>query len=111
MSEDNPLEPFLSIIGSLVTTISQCCIELILTDMSSDTSSLRWTEQERATLVAFLVEEKRAGKLPEGGFKANTLTAAASHMSKTHPNRSWSPQQCKNQINSVWIHCDHFIGY
>ena len=110
--EHNPLEPYLPIIGSLVTFIGQYCAELIITDMTStETGSSRWSDAERATLISFLVEEKRAGKLGEGGFKAITMNAAATHMSSQHPNRSWTAQQCKNQINSVWIQCDPFICY
>ena len=112
MIEVNPLEPYLSIIGSLVTIIGQHCTEL-LTDMSSDagTSSSRWSDEERATLINFLLEEKRAGRVGEGGFKSTTLTAAAAHMSSCYPNRSWASQQCKNQINAVRIQCDCFIDY
>ena len=111
MIEVNPLEPYLSIIGSLVTIISQHCTELILTDMLSDTGSSRWSDEERATLINFLLKEKRAGRVGEGGFKVATLTAAAAHMSSCYPNRSWAPQQCKNQINTVRIQHDCFIDY
>ena len=80
--------------------------------MSSDsTGSFRWSPDEQATLILFLVEEKCAGKLGEGGFKAATLNAAAAHLSSWHPNRSWTAQQCRNQITSVWIQCDPLICY
>ena len=80
--EDNPLELYLSIIGLLTTFIGQYCAELIIADMSSDsTGSFWWSPDERATLILFLVEEKRAGKLGEGGFKAATLNAAAARLS------------------------------
>ena len=47
--EDNPLEPYLSIIGLLTTFISQYCAELIIADMSSDsTGSFRWSPDEQA---------------------------------------------------------------
>ena len=80
--EDNPLEPYLSIIRLLTTFIGQYCAEFIIADMSSDsTGSFQWSPDERATLILFLVKEKHAGKLGKGGFKAATLNAAAAHQS------------------------------
>ena len=86
MIEVNPLEPYLSIIGSLVTIISQHCTELILTDMSSDTGSSWWSDKEHTTLINFLPKEKCAGRVGKGDFKAATLTAAAAHMSSCYSN-------------------------
>ncbi|KIO03435.1 hypothetical protein M404DRAFT_27067 [Pisolithus tinctorius Marx 270] len=85
MMDSEPLEPFLPIIAALAMLVGESCLELVTEDMPSDKDRANWTEEEKEALVAFLVDEKIAGKMGDGSFKSTTWSAAAAHINKKFP--------------------------
>ncbi|KAI6006872.1 hypothetical protein EDD15DRAFT_2357909 [Pisolithus albus] len=102
--DNDPLENFLSTIAALVIIVGQCCVDLVTEEMSSDYARAYWNNEERAALLAFLLEQKRSGKMGDGAFKSSVLNAAASHLEYRFLNQRGlikNGEHCKRQIASL----------
>ncbi|KAI5990763.1 hypothetical protein EDD15DRAFT_2197847 [Pisolithus albus] len=85
--DNDPLENFLSTIAALAIIVGQ-------------------NDEERAALLAFLLEQKHSGKMGDGAFKSSILNAAASHLEYRFPNQRGlikNGEHCKRQITSTQL--------
>ncbi|KAI5997741.1 hypothetical protein EDC04DRAFT_2612511 [Pisolithus marmoratus] len=108
----DPFEPFLPIIAALVGIIGQCCVEIVNQDMSSDNAGAQWNDDEKGTLITFLLEQKCAGKMGDGAFKPAIMNTAAVHLSQLFPNQRGlmkTGEHCKRQMSSICVYPDRLI--
>ncbi|KAI5989460.1 hypothetical protein EDC04DRAFT_2614335 [Pisolithus marmoratus] len=108
----DPFEPFLPIIAALAGIISQCCVEIINQDMSSDNARVQWNDNEKGAHITFLLEQKCAGKMGDGAFKPAIMNAATVHLLQLFPNQRGpmkTREHCKRQMSSICVYPDHLI--
>ncbi|KIN98898.1 hypothetical protein M404DRAFT_31032 [Pisolithus tinctorius Marx 270] len=72
--------------------------------MPSNKDQANWTEEEKEALVAFLVNEKIAGKMGDGSFKSATWSVAAAHINKKFPKQKGAMKtsdMCRGKLSNL----------